>query len=91
MPKPANWREVGVASDLPRLYTEHELTQCLGLSTYGLYHLRRLGVVAPMARNKRSLLYDSSTANELIKQRRQDANGRWYVLVLTEEGAKGVY
>lgn len=65
MPRPGNWRAVGVPDDIPELVTEGELCRRLGLSGYAGYHLRRLGIIQPVARTSRSLLYSPHTPGYL--------------------------
>jgi hypothetical protein len=91
MPKPSNWLEIGVPAGLPRLYTEHELSRCFGLSSYAMYHLRRLGVVVPVAYGRRSLLYNKETVNWMLARHRIDEYGAHYLTIETEEGPEYVF
>lgn len=91
MPKPANWQEIGVAPGLPRLYTEHELARMFHLSTYAMYHLRRLGVVAPVAWGKRSLLYNKDTVDWMLRHHVLTEDGSSYISITHDQGAEFVY
>ena len=91
MPRPTNWQSVGVPDGLPRLYTEHEIARAFGLSTYAMYHLRRLGVVTPVAWGKRSLLYDKATVHWLLARHWKDDSGGAFIMVETERGDEYVF